>query len=74
MKLLLAVSLLALTLTTGFTCSKNTPEAPKTETPAQQEPQAAGQPSQEQMAQPVGEGADADSAPVSQPAEGEAKQ
>lgn len=53
MKTLFAIALLALTFTTGFTCSKNPPETTKTE-PATQE---SAQPSQEQMAQPPVEGA-----------------
>lgn len=53
MKLLLAMSVIALTLTTGFTCSKNTPENTQATPPAQEQP--AAQPSQEQMAQPATE-------------------
>lgn len=71
MKLLVIASLIALSFTTGFTCSKNTPEAAKTEAPAAQpaatEQQPAAQPSQEQMAQPA---AGADGA-AAQPAAGE---
>lgn len=58
MKLLVALAALALTLTTGFTCSKNTPEVAKTEAPAQENTEAGqNQPSQEQMAQPPAESA-----------------
>ncbi len=63
MKLLIAFSLIALTLTTGFTCAKNTPEAAKQEAPAQDP--AAAQPSQEQMATPP---ADGTAAPTEAPA------
>lgn len=71
MKLLMAFSLIALTLTTGFTCAKNTPETAKQETPAQDP--AAAQPSQEQMATPPADGAAAPAeAPAAAPAtEGE---
>ena len=79
MKSLVAIALLALTFTTGFTCSKNTPEPAKTEAPpAQEAPTDAtqGQPSQEQMAQPPADsGQPADGAGAhAAPAEGEAKQ
>ena len=70
MKALFVIALFALTLTTGFTCSKDTPEAAKTEAPAQD---PAAQPSQEQMAQPAADAPAAESAPVAQPAEGETK-
>ena len=60
MKSLFAIAILALTFTTGFTCSKNTPEAVRKESPAagvnagsMENMQA--QPSQEQMAQPPSE-------------------
>lgn len=72
MKVLVVVSLIALTLTTGFTCSKNPPpEATQNSAPAQD---PAAQPSQEQMAQPAP--ADGAEAPVetAPPAEGEVKQ
>ena len=71
MKLLLVVSLFALTLTTGFTCSKNTPESVKSETPAQDSNSAqpgAAQPTQEQMAQPSAETPPASEASTAQPA------
>lgn len=67
MKLLVIASIIALSFTTGFTCSKNTPEAAKTEAPAAGE-QPAAQPSQEQMAQPA---AGAEGAAAAQPAAGE---
>ncbi len=74
MKLLMAISLIALTLTTGFTCAKNPPEAAKQEAPAADP--AAVQPSQEQMAQPATEGGatatpPAANEPAPQPVEGE---
>lgn len=59
MKLIVAVALMALAFTTGFTCSKNTP----TEQPAQQ-----SAPAQEQMTPPPAE-APAEGAPAA-PAEG----
>ncbi len=71
MKLLVIASLIALSFTTGFTCSKNTPEAAKTEAPAAQPAageQPAAQPSQEQMAQPA---AGAEGAAAAAPAAGE---
>lgn len=61
MKLLIAFSLIALTLTTGFTCAKNTPEAANQEAPAA-DPSA--QPSQEQMATPPADGTAAPEAPA----------
>lgn len=72
MKTLVVLSLIALSFATGFTCSKNAPEAAKTEAPAQQ--------NQEQMAQPAAapaEGAAApaagtEAAPAAAPAEGAA--
>ncbi|MBL7557571.1 MAG: acylneuraminate cytidylyltransferase [Bdellovibrionaceae bacterium] len=71
MKLLIAFSLIALTLTTGFTCAKNTPEAAKQEAPAQDP--AAAQPSQEQMATPPADGTAAPAAPTEAPATEEKK-
>ncbi len=56
MKSLFALAVVALTLMTGFTCSKNTPEAVKNEAPAAGYMDTAQpQPSQEQMAQPPSE-------------------
>lgn len=72
MKAILAVALLALSFTTGFTCSKNAPtEGEKTtqEAPANQE-QMATPPAAQPEAQPA-QGADA-SAPAAAPAEGAA--
>jgi hypothetical protein len=71
MKLLIAVSIIALTLTTGFTCSKNTPVEPQVQAPAQQDPAAT--PSQEQMAQPAAPTEGAPAAEPTAPAEGEKK-
>lgn len=65
MKLLIAFSFIALTLTTGFTCAKNPPEAAKQEAPATD---PAAQPSQEQMAQPPADGTTAPAAPTEAPA------
>lgn len=67
MKLLMAISLIALTLTTGFTCAKNPPEAAKQEAPAADP--AAAQPSQEQMAQPATEGGATATPPANEPAQ-----
>ncbi len=66
MKLLMAISLIALTLTTGFTCAKNPPEAAKQEAPAAD---PAAQPSQEQMAQPATDGGAAATPPTEAPAQ-----
>ncbi len=53
MKSLFAIAIVALTLMTGFTCSKNTPETVKNDAPpAGSMDTAQPQPSQEQMAQP----------------------
>lgn len=74
MKSLIAIALIALTLTTGFTCSKNTPEAAKTDAPAQGMSET--QPSQEQMAQPPADPAIPQPQPTTEtapPAEGETK-
>lgn len=78
MKSLVAIAVLTLVLTTGFTCSKNTPEAAKSEAPAQGNMDGQA-PSQEQMAQPPAEiqpmeGAQPMEAPTAAPTEGEAKQ
>lgn len=59
MKMVVALAALALTLTTGFTCSKSTP----TEQPAAQAPAATEQP-----AAPAADAA----APAAAPAEGQA--
>lgn len=50
MNKVLVTALVALAFTTGFTCSKNAPEAPKAEVAA---------PTQEQMAAPAAPAADA---------------
>lgn len=59
MRALFIISLLALSFTTGFTCSKHSPEAP----------QAAAPPAQEQMAAPAPgtEAAPAPGAPAEPP-------
>ena len=76
MKLVVSLAIIALAFTTGFTCSKNTPEEVKTEAPAQ--PTEAPPETQEQMAQPPAEGAaPTETAPAPTevaPAEGENKQ